>query len=105
MPLGGDSTKRLFTWQACEVAVDFTRLGQHNQAGCGGVSRMAKEINVDMTVETDPTLPHATVGRTSGQSCLVQIYPVEPAVGNRHVLKQVPLVLGRDDSCDILIAD
>ncbi len=38
-------------------------------------------------------------------ACLVHIYPTGPAMGWRYTLGDTPLVLGRDDDCDIVIDD
>ena len=41
----------------------------------------------------------------NGKAILVQIYPTGPQMGVRHTLGSKPLMIGRDDSCDIVIHD
>ncbi len=38
-------------------------------------------------------------------ACLVHIYPSGPNLGSRYTLGDTPLVVGRDDTCDICIND
>jgi diguanylate cyclase (GGDEF)-like protein len=38
-------------------------------------------------------------------ACLVHIYPAGSSLGSRYMLKDSPLILGRDDNCDICIND
>jgi two-component system cell cycle response regulator len=42
---------------------------------------------------------------TSRDACLVHIYPTGSAIGTRHLLEAVRIVLGRGDECDITIHD
>ncbi|HEV2949430.1 MAG TPA: GGDEF domain-containing protein [Gemmataceae bacterium] len=39
------------------------------------------------------------------QACLIHIYPTGPAMGTRYSLEHNPTILGREDSCQIVIAD
>lgn len=41
----------------------------------------------------------------AGIAILVQIYPTGPQMGVRHTLGPKPLLIGRDDACDIIIRD
>jgi diguanylate cyclase (GGDEF)-like protein len=41
----------------------------------------------------------------SRNACLVHIYPAGSSLGSRYMLKETPLILGRDDNCDICIND
>jgi diguanylate cyclase (GGDEF)-like protein len=47
--------------------------------------------------------PKVTPSRRS--ACLVHIYPTGPNMGTRYPLGDKTVVLGRDDDCDIVIAD
>ncbi|MGE3806256.1 MAG: diguanylate cyclase [Gemmataceae bacterium] len=53
------------------------------------------------TLVTMPSRPVAA----NRSACLVQIYPTGPGMGCRHPLGNEPLVLGRDDDCDLRIDD
>jgi diguanylate cyclase (GGDEF)-like protein len=39
------------------------------------------------------------------QACLIHIYPTGPAMGTRYPLAEMSTVLGREDSCQIVIGD
>lgn len=39
------------------------------------------------------------------EACLVHIYPTGPNIGCRYPLGDRPLILGRDDDCDVRMAD
>jgi diguanylate cyclase (GGDEF)-like protein len=43
--------------------------------------------------------------QVAGEACLVHIYPTGPAMGSRFPLNGGPMVLGRDELCDIRIVD
>src|SRR5579883_1326886 len=42
---------------------------------------------------------------TCKNACLVHIYPTGSAMGTRHLLEKGTMILGREDECDITIAD
>jgi diguanylate cyclase (GGDEF)-like protein len=43
--------------------------------------------------------------RVVGDACLVHIYPTGPAMGSRYPLGDSPMMIGRDDACDIRLGD
>jgi two-component system, cell cycle response regulator len=49
--------------------------------------------------------PKASPAGAARSACLVHIYPSGSALGQRYTLGDTPLVLGRDDNCDIRIND
>jgi diguanylate cyclase (GGDEF)-like protein len=51
------------------------------------------------------TTPKPTVAVSARTACLVHIYPTGPNMGTRYSLSDRSLVLGRDDECDIVVAD
>ncbi|QDV38216.1 GGDEF domain-containing protein [Tautonia plasticadhaerens] len=55
-----------------------------------------------VTVQVDSKRP---LSRTCKDACLVHIYPAGPCMGMRHVLEKPRIVLGREEGCDISIAD
>ena len=49
-----------------------------------------------------PKQSSASAGRNA---CLVHIYPAGPALGTRYPLKETPLIIGREEGCQICIND
>lgn len=62
-------------------------------------SRTDPEVLVDTHPRQEQPLP------LLGDWCLVQIAPITSSLGIRYLLKNTPLVLGREDSCEIQIFD
>ena len=61
---------------------------------------------MDRISDTQVTTPLKRPGPRSRQgTCLVHIYPTGVNMGVRYSLGEAPLVLGRDESCDIRIVD
>lgn len=60
------------------------------------------ERSATKILTTTPKLPTSDQPQTA---CLVHIYPVGSAMGTRYQIGQTPVVLGRDDDCDISIQD
>jgi diguanylate cyclase (GGDEF)-like protein len=46
-----------------------------------------------------------TTPSTGGNACLVHIYPTGPGMGTRYPLGQRPLMIGREETCQIHVAD
>jgi diguanylate cyclase (GGDEF)-like protein len=65
---------------------------------------MTQEIDPEPTALTDPVMPEPPLPR-DGKPCLVQIHPVEAALGTRYIVTDTPLLLGRELTCDIQICD
>lgn len=65
---------------------------------------MSPETDPEATVVSVPRLPDVPIA-SSGEACLVQIHPLGPGVGTRHVLGTTPLTLGREGSCHIRLPD
>ena len=57
----------------------------------------------------DSTIPVSVLKQRVAEArrnpCLVQIYPFGADMGARHVLTDQPLVMGRDENCDVHIND
>ncbi len=49
--------------------------------------------------------PKPPTAGSARNACLVHIYPSGPNLGQRYTLSDHPLVLGRDDNCDICMND
>jgi diguanylate cyclase (GGDEF)-like protein len=43
--------------------------------------------------------------KTGKNACLVHIYPAGANLGTRYTLKETPLIVGRDEACDICVPD
>jgi diguanylate cyclase (GGDEF)-like protein len=52
-----------------------------------------------------PTNPQRLTAQSTRQAYQVHIYPTGPGMGARFTLGDHPLVLGREDNCDIFIPD
>jgi diguanylate cyclase (GGDEF)-like protein len=53
----------------------------------------------DTTIRVPPPQP------LNSGACLVYIYPTGPGIGRRFPVEAAPLLLGRDDDCDIPLTD
>jgi diguanylate cyclase (GGDEF)-like protein len=62
------------------------------------------DLEVTSMEDTLVTMPQRPVA-ANRSACLVQIYPTGPGMGCRHALGSEPIVLGRDDDCDLRIDD
>src|ERR1700674_2743718 len=49
--------------------------------------------------------PSSLASPNKCQACLIHIYPTGPAMGARYPLENNPMVLGREESCQIVIED
>lgn len=67
---------------------------------------MLKNLVLD-DLETVLTIPkrNQTPKAPSGDAILVLIYPTGPLMGQRHTLGLKPLLIGREEGCDIAISD
>ena len=63
------------------------------------------EVALDKVTETWVTLAHRPVSTNNPDACLVRIYPTGTGMGTRHTLGNAPLILGRENSCDIHLND
>ncbi len=56
-------------------------------------------------METRRATPSPSVSSANRNPCLVHIYPTGPGMGCRHPLGTSPLVIGRNNECEICIND
>jgi diguanylate cyclase (GGDEF)-like protein len=59
---------------------------------------------LEKSTETIVSLPKRPIS-TNARACLVQIYPTGLGMGNRYMLGDAPLFIGRDNDCDICLND
>jgi diguanylate cyclase (GGDEF)-like protein len=51
------------------------------------------------------TTPKPQTPAICRHACLVHIYPTGPSMGTRYTLGEKPMVIGRDDTCDVSLSD
>jgi len=61
--------------------------------------------DVPDVTETWVVPPVRLVSASNLTACLVNIYPPSATMGSRHVLGAAPLVIGRNDDCEVVIRD
>jgi diguanylate cyclase (GGDEF)-like protein len=49
--------------------------------------------------------PKQQAPKSSRNACLVHIYPAGATLGTRYTLKETPVIIGRDEACDICFPD
>lgn len=64
-----------------------------------------QETDPELTILKYPAVAEPVPPRRDGEPCLVQIYPVEAALGARYVLQTTPLLVGREVGCDVRVSD
>lgn len=60
---------------------------------------------MEKVTETWVTAQERPVSMSNRNACLVHIYPTGPGMGARYSLGESPLVIGRGNTCEILIND
>jgi diguanylate cyclase (GGDEF)-like protein len=60
---------------------------------------------LEKVAETWVTVVKPPVSGSHTDACLVRIYPTGPGVGTRYTLGSTPVMLGRDNNCDIHLDD
>jgi diguanylate cyclase (GGDEF)-like protein len=63
------------------------------------------EVALDKVSETWVTVAQRPVSTSNPDACLVRIYPTGAGMGTRYTLGDTPLILGRENSCDIHLND
>jgi diguanylate cyclase (GGDEF)-like protein len=60
---------------------------------------------MNKVAETWVTVAKPPTSMSHPDACLVRIYPTGPGMGARYTLTTIPIVLGRDNTCDIHVND
>jgi diguanylate cyclase (GGDEF)-like protein len=63
------------------------------------------DIAPDKVAETWVNISQRPVSSSNPDACLVRIYPTGAGMGTRYTLSNMPLILGRESSCDIHLPD
>ena len=58
---------------------------------------------MELGVQTLRTVPSVSEPGTARKACLIRIYPTGPGIGRRYELLQLPLIIGRESTCDLQV--